>query len=80
MPLRVVEKSLVSNPERIRMLAHFGASMPYVERATLQGDSETGVQFIGQAQGLVDDIPSAAELLQRVMAEAEDTRGRLLDD
>ncbi len=79
MPFRVVAKSLVSNPERVRMLAHFGASMPYVERATLKGDEETGVQFIGQAQGLVDDVPPAAELLARIMGEADTTLAELQD-
>jgi enoyl-[acyl-carrier protein] reductase II len=72
MPLRLVARALISQPDRIRMLAHFGASMPYVERATLQGDAETGVQFIGQAQGLVDDVPTAGELVSRIVAEAEE--------
>lgn len=77
MPLRPVLKRLLSDPERVRMLAHFGAAMPYIERATLQGDADTGVQFIGQAQGLVEDVPSVEELVGRILEEARDAGGRI---
>ncbi len=42
-----------------------------VEAATIDGDVEGGVQFIGQAQGLVDDVPSAeAESTLAELAQA----------
>jgi enoyl-[acyl-carrier protein] reductase II len=71
MPLRPVLERLIKNPQQVRLLSYFGASIPLVERATLQGDAETGVQFIGQAQGLVEDVPAAGELVARSVAEAE---------
>jgi len=77
LPLGNIVRAIFSQPERIRLLAHFGAAMPYVERATLQGDAETGIQFIGQAQGLVDDLPSVADLIQTIVDEAAEARGRL---
>jgi NAD(P)H-dependent flavin oxidoreductase YrpB (nitropropane dioxygenase family) len=71
MPVRPVLQRLLSNPGQARMLAYFGASLPLVEAATINGDTKNGVQFIGQAQGLVEDVPSAAQLVHRVVEEAE---------
>jgi enoyl-[acyl-carrier protein] reductase II len=71
MPLRPVLERIISNPGQTRLLAHFGASLPLVEAATIEGDLENGVQFIGQAQGLVGDIPTAAKLIERIIDEAE---------
>lgn len=35
------------------------------------GDLDAGIWSAGQCQGLIDDIPTAAELVDRMMAEAE---------
>lgn len=72
MPVRPVLARLVKNPRQVRLLSYFGASLPLVEAATIEGDVERGVQFIGQSQGLVDDVPGAGELVRRVVAEAEE--------
>jgi enoyl-[acyl-carrier protein] reductase II len=77
LPLAAIARRLRSDPERIRLLAHFGASLALAEKATVDGDVAHGVQFIGQAQGLVDDIPTASELVERVIAEAEAVLERL---
>jgi NADH:quinone reductase (non-electrogenic) len=37
-----------------------------------QGDSEHGIWSAGQVQGLIHDIPTVAELVQRIVTEAED--------
>lgn len=76
-PLATVVKSLFTQLARIRLLAYFGAAIPLVERATIQGDIERGVQFIGQSQGLVADVPGAAELVLRIVAEAEQVLARV---
>lgn len=70
MPMRPIVERLWKDPERVKLLSYFGAAMPYVDAATKEGDVERGVQFIGQAQGLVDDVPSAEELIERIVAEA----------
>ena len=31
-----------------------------------------GVQFIGQSQGLIHDVPTVDDLIQRIMQEAHD--------
>jgi len=71
MPLKPIVKRLFSHPDQVRLLSYFGAAMPLVELATIEGDIDNGVQFIGQAQGLVEDIPDAGEVVRRVVAEAE---------
>ena len=43
-----------------------------------QGDPEIGVWSAGQIQGLIHDIPSCAELVSRIVSEAEEIiRGRM---
>ncbi|ARP81567.1 nitronate monooxygenase [Bordetella genomosp. 8] len=36
-----------------------------------EGDTEAGIWTVGMVQGLIDDIPTCAALIQRIMAEAE---------
>ncbi len=52
-------------------LAYFGAATLQIRKAIMDGDHNDGVQLIGQVQGLVKDIPAVADIMQRVMQEAE---------
>jgi len=52
-------------------LAYFGAATLQIRKATVEGDHVAGVQLIGQVQGLVKDVPSVDDIMQRVMQEAE---------
>lgn len=40
-------------------------------RVYTTGDPEAGIWWAGQVQGLIDDIPTTAELVRRTVAEAE---------
>jgi NADH:quinone reductase (non-electrogenic) len=42
-----------------------------------EGNTDGGVWTAGMAQGLIHDIPSVADLVARIVAEAEETIGRL---
>lgn len=55
-------------------MAHFGAATLAIRRSIVDGDLERGVQLIGQAQGLVSDIPTCAVLMQRIIEEAAAAR------
>jgi enoyl-[acyl-carrier protein] reductase II len=55
-------------------LAYFGAATDEIRRAIQDGDHERGIQLIGQVQGLVHDAPAVADIIARVMAEAESAR------
>ncbi len=41
------------------------------------GDPEAGVWSVGLVQGLIDDIPSAGDLVTRIVTEADELIGRL---
>ena len=47
-------------------------------KALESGDIEAGLIWAGQVQGLINDIPTVAELISRIISEARDViRGRL---
>ncbi|MFZ3194270.1 MAG: nitronate monooxygenase [Moraxellaceae bacterium] len=62
---------LIAQPRQIRLLACFGAATPRLKAATEQGDLVNGMQFIGQSQGLIHDIPTAQQLIERLIQDAE---------
>lgn len=54
------------------------ANAPMLYRsALLEGNAELGVMATGQVVGLIDDVPSVAELIDRIVAEAETVLTRL---
>jgi NAD(P)H-dependent flavin oxidoreductase YrpB (nitropropane dioxygenase family) len=49
------------------------ANTPMLLRAAMvQGRTEAGVMAAGQVAGVIDDLPSCAELVERIMKEARD--------
>mmetsp|Transcript_12688 Transcript_12688/g.16671 ORF Transcript_12688/g.16671 Transcript_12688/m.16671 type:complete len:346 (-) Transcript_12688:158-1195(-) len=70
MPLSTVLGGLFVQYDKILMLAQFGAATEKLIAATVDGDLETGVQFIGQTQGLINDTPSVQQILERVIEQA----------
>lgn len=58
-------------------LSYFGAAVERIRLAIIDGDQVRGVQLIGQAQGLIQDIPSCAELMLRLVAEANTAQQRV---
>jgi NAD(P)H-dependent flavin oxidoreductase YrpB (nitropropane dioxygenase family) len=56
------------------------ANTPMLLRAGLvEGRLDAGVLSSGQVAGLIDDLPSVAEVVARIMSEAEETLKRLGD-
>jgi len=54
------------------------ANTPMLLRAAMvEGRSDLGVMSAGQVVGLIDDLPSCAELVERIVAEATATLERL---
>lgn len=54
------------------------ANAPMLYRsALLEGNAELGVMATGQVVGLIDDVPSVAELIERIIAEADGVLARL---
>jgi NAD(P)H-dependent flavin oxidoreductase YrpB (nitropropane dioxygenase family) len=48
-----------------------------LKAAMVDGRPDLGVMSSGQVVGVIDDLPSVAELVQRIVAEAEATLTRL---
>jgi NAD(P)H-dependent flavin oxidoreductase YrpB (nitropropane dioxygenase family) len=54
------------------------ANAPMLTRASMvEGRPEAGILPTGQGVGLIDELPSVAELIERIMAEAHAALGRL---
>jgi NAD(P)H-dependent flavin oxidoreductase YrpB (nitropropane dioxygenase family) len=54
------------------------ANTPMMLRAAMvEGDLRFGVMASGQVVGVIDDLPSVAELVQRITADAEETLAKL---
>ncbi|GGM88174.1 NAD(P)H-dependent flavin oxidoreductase [Streptomyces fuscichromogenes] len=55
------------------------ANTPMLLRsAMVDGRTDLGVMASGQVAGVIDDLPSCAELVDRIMKEAAETRERLM--
>jgi NAD(P)H-dependent flavin oxidoreductase YrpB (nitropropane dioxygenase family) len=48
-----------------------------LKAAMVDGRPDLGVMSSGQVVGLIEDLPSCAELVERLVAEAEATLARL---
>jgi NAD(P)H-dependent flavin oxidoreductase YrpB (nitropropane dioxygenase family) len=48
-----------------------------IKAALVDGDASVGVLPTGQVTGVIDDLPSVAELLERIVADAHATLDRL---
>lgn len=73
----MVKDALSQGLAQTLQLAYFGAATAQIRKAIIDGDHENGVQLIGQVQGLVHDVPRCAEIMERVLREAEEARGRV---
>ena len=70
-PLWKVIPGLLTQWDKMYTIAQFGAATNAIQAATVRGDlKESGVQFVGQSQGLVNGIPRVDDLIQHIMYEA----------
>ncbi|MBN1828633.1 MAG: nitronate monooxygenase [Deltaproteobacteria bacterium] len=58
-------------------MAYLANAFPAIECATIKGDMAHGVLPVGQATGLIKDIPTVAELMKRIVDEAQTSLIRL---
>lgn len=68
-PLWKVVPGLLTQYEKMYMLSQFGAATTMIQKAQ-EGDLDGGVMFISQAQGLISDVPTVDDLVQRTIQEA----------
>ena len=75
-PLWKVLPGLVTQFEKMYIVASFGAATESIMAATVDGDVDRGVQFIGQSCGMINDIPTVQELVGRILVESIDASNR----
>jgi len=63
---------LFSGPRASRRMAMMANGFTAFKVGTMNGDTERGVLPLGQVTGLVSDTPTVAEVISRVVAEAEE--------
>ena len=69
-PLWKVLPGLLTRWNQMFAVAQFGAATEAIKAATMRGDAERGVQFVGQCQGMIHDIPTVDVLIQRILEES----------
>mmetsp|Transcript_12623 Transcript_12623/g.30563 ORF Transcript_12623/g.30563 Transcript_12623/m.30563 type:complete len:376 (-) Transcript_12623:1681-2808(-) len=77
-PLWKVLPGLLTQFEKMYIVASFGAATESIMAATVDGDVNRGVQFIGQSCGMINDIPTVQELVDRILVESIDASNRQL--
>ena len=76
MPLWKVIPGLITQWDKMYQLSLFGAATEKLMQATINGDLDKGVQFVGQSMGLIEDIPTVKALVDRVVLEAKESLDR----
>lgn len=71
-PIWKVLLGMLAMMDKVKLLAYFGASVPRLKAATIDGDLDKGVQFVGQTQGLIDDLPTVQQVVDRVLQQAHE--------
>ena len=64
---------LASGWKNATQLAYMANAFKAIRSATEDGDTKNGVLTLGQTIGLIDDLPSVSELIERVVKEAEES-------
>jgi enoyl-[acyl-carrier protein] reductase II len=62
---------LASGWKTTKDLAFMANAFKAIQLATEDGDNEKGVLPVGQATGLIRDMPKVSEVIERIVAEAE---------
>ena len=63
--------------ETMIRLAHMATAFEKIKVATEDGDLVKGVHLTGQVQGLIHDLPTVAEVIERTMEEARQAYARM---
>jgi NAD(P)H-dependent flavin oxidoreductase YrpB (nitropropane dioxygenase family) len=61
----------------MKQLAHMALAFDSFQKATENGDLQTGILPVGQVTGLVHEIPTVAEVIERMVKEYKDVQQRL---
>ncbi len=74
LPVFKVMLGMLAQPENMMKLAHMATAFGQIQAATEVGDYDNkGVQLLGQATGLVHDIPTVKDAIENIIKEAKET-------
>ena len=62
-------QKMMKGPQTGMNLAHMAQAYVSIKKATEEGDLEKGVYVSGQVQGIIHDIPTVAEVINRTVEE-----------
>lgn len=79
MPMWKLLLGMLAQFDKIRMLSLFGAATEKLEAATIDGDLEKGVQFVGQSQGVINDVETVQVLMDRIINDATQLSSQLTE-
>ncbi len=71
--MKIMLGTLVQGPGMIKTLAHFATAFDKIKWATEDGDLKKGVHLTGQVQGLINDLPTVQEVIERTIKEARES-------
>lgn len=63
----------------MKQLAHMAMAFESLQKATEEGDTQTGILPVGQVTGLLHDEPAVALVMERIIREAKGRQERLAD-
>ncbi len=75
--LKLAIGTIIQGPKMIITLAHFATAFDKIQAATEDGNLKKGVALIGQVQGLINDIPTVKQVIDRTVKEASEIQKRL---
>ncbi len=67
----------MQGPATMIKLAHMATAFKKIQMATEDGDLKKGVHLTGQVQGIIDDMPAVAEVINRTMKEAGEVYAKI---
>jgi len=73
-PIWKIMLGMLAMMDKVKLLAYFGAAVPRLKAATVDGDYKKGVQFIGQTQGLINDQPTVQQIFDQINEQAKQTQ------
>ena len=74
-PVIKVILGMLAMPRKVTTLMHMATAFGKIKAATENGDyDKKGVQVIGQCCGLIHDMPTVEEVMERIIKEAIETQ------
>jgi enoyl-[acyl-carrier protein] reductase II len=70
-PIWKIMLGMLARMNNVKLLAYFGAAVPRLKAATVDGNYKKGVQFIGQTQGLIKDQPSVEQIFESIRNDVQ---------